>query len=250
MGSSTLGKAASLDALLNECIQAFDDNGELQANLLPRSLLLMHRWYITSSELVGKLLIMYRDCEDDNCQRTRLKICHFMRYWIVTFPAEFNLDLGLIRATEEFRDVAAQLGCEEHFKLIDISTIPSYDWMRQLTQRKKQAKKGKASLLFDHLEPMELAEHLTFLEFKSTRRISFTDYQSYVIHGSLVDNPTLERSIALFNGISQWVQLMVLSKLTPQTRAEVITKYIHVAQVKQRLLFLKQREREEGHFPE
>uniref|UniRef100_A0AAQ5Y4W5 RAS guanyl releasing protein 3 (calcium and DAG-regulated) n=1 Tax=Amphiprion ocellaris TaxID=80972 RepID=A0AAQ5Y4W5_AMPOC len=230
MGSSTLGKAASLDTLLNECIHAFDDSGELQAYLLPRSLLLMHRWYVTSSELAGKLLMIYRDCKGDNCQRTRLKICYLMRYWIVTFPAEFNLDLGLIRITEEFRDVAAQLGSEEHFKLIDISTIPSYDWMRKLTQRKKQAKKGKASLLFDHLEPMELAEHLTFLEFKSIRRISFTDYQSYVIHGCLVDNPTLERSIALFNGVSQWVQLMVLSKLTPQTRAEVITKYIHVAQ--------------------
>ncbi|KAF3842530.1 hypothetical protein F7725_024481 [Dissostichus mawsoni] len=184
MGASTLGKAASLDALLKECTRAFDDNGELQANLLPRILLLMHR-------------------------------C---------------LDLGLIRLTEEFRDVAAQLGSQEHFKLLDISTIPSYDWMRKLTQRKKQAKKGKASLLFDHLEPMELAEHLTFLEFKSIRRISFTDYQSYVIHGCLMENPTLERSIALFNGVSQWVQLMVLSKLTPQTRAEVITKYIHVAQ--------------------
>ena len=60
----------------------------------------------------------------------------------------------------------------------------------------------------------------------------FTDYQSYVTHGCLVDNPTLERSIGLFNGVSQWVQLMVLSKLTPQTRAEVITKYIHVAQVR------------------
>ncbi|KAM9344699.1 ras guanyl-releasing protein 3 [Symphorus nematophorus] len=230
MGSSTLGKAASLDALLNECIHVFDDSGELQTNLLPRSLLLMHRWYVTSAELAGKLLMMYRDCKGDNCQRTRLKICYLMRYWIVTFPAEFNLDLGLIQITEEFRDVAAQLGCEEHFKLLDISTIPSYDWMRKLTQRKKQAKKGKATLLFDHLEPMELAEHLTFLEFKSIRRISFTDYQSYVIHGCLMDNPTLERSIALFNGVSQWVQLMVLSKLTPQTRAEVITKYIHVAQ--------------------
>lgn len=54
-----------------------------------------------------------------------------------------------------------------------------------------------------------------------------------MIHGCLVDNPTLERSIALFNGVSQWVQLMVLSKLTPQTRAEVITKYIHVSQVRQ-----------------
>ncbi|XP_058508420.1 ras guanyl-releasing protein 3 isoform X2 [Solea solea] len=230
MGSSTLGKAASLDAILNECIQVFDDSGELQDSLLPRSLLLMHRWYVTSSELAGKLLMMYRNCKGDNCQRTRLKICYLMRYWIVTFPAEFNLDLVLIRITQEFRDVAGQLGYEEHFKLIDISTIPSYDWMRKLTQRKKQAKKGKASLLFDHLEPMELAEHLTFLEFKSIRRISFTDYQSYVIHSCLVDNPTLERSIALFNGVSQWVQLMVLSKLTPQTRAEVITKYIHVAQ--------------------
>uniref|UniRef100_A0A8C1WJE0 RAS guanyl releasing protein 3 (calcium and DAG-regulated) n=1 Tax=Cyprinus carpio TaxID=7962 RepID=A0A8C1WJE0_CYPCA len=146
------------------------------------------------------------------------------------FPAEFDLDLGLIRLTEEFRDAAAQLGGDEHIKLLDISTIPSYDWMRKLTQRKKQVKKGKASLLFDHLEPIELAEHLTFLEYKSIRRISFTDYQSYVIHGCLVDNPTLERSIALFNGISQWVQLMVLSKLTPQHRAEVINKYIHVAQ--------------------
>uniref|UniRef100_A0AAY4EXL8 Ras guanyl-releasing protein 3 n=1 Tax=Denticeps clupeoides TaxID=299321 RepID=A0AAY4EXL8_9TELE len=229
MGSSTLGKAAPLNQLLEACIHAFDDNGELQGNQVPRTFLLMHRWYVTSTELAGKLLLIYPYNFYD-CQRTRLKICYLMRYWIVEFPAEFNLDLGLIRLTEEFRDVAAQLGHEDHFKLIDISTIPSYDWMRKLTQRKKQAKKGKASLLFDHLEPMELAEHLTFLEFKSIRRISFTDYQSYVIHGCLVDNPTLERSIALFNGVSQWVQLMVLSKLTPQHRAEVISKYINVAQ--------------------
>ena len=65
----------------------------------------------------------------------------------------------------------------------------------------------------------------------SNPQTQFTDYQSYVMHGCLVDNPTLERSIALFNGVSQWVQLMVLSKLTPQHRAEVITKYINVAQV-------------------
>ncbi|MBN3282173.1 GRP3 protein, partial [Polyodon spathula] len=220
--------------------------------------LLMHRWYLTSTELAGKLLLIYpfrmqqhikissltfktyRDCVVEDYKMTRLKICYFIRsfllatchgrYWIVEFPAEFNLDLGLIHLTEEFREVAAQLGYDEHIKLIDISSIPSYDWMRRVTQRKKQSKKGKASLLFDHLEPMELAEHLTFLEYKSFRRISFTDYQSYVTHGCLVDNATLERSIALFNGISQWVQLMVLSKPTPQHRAEVITKFIYVAQ--------------------
>ncbi|KAK3537538.1 hypothetical protein QTP70_013503 [Hemibagrus guttatus] len=230
MGSFTLGKAAPLELLLDACIAAFDDEGEVNGNNLPRTLLLMHRWYVSSKELAGKLLIMYRDCTGDDSEQLRLKICYLMRYWIVEFPAEFDLDLGLIRLTEEFRDVAVQLGCDQHLRLLDISTIPSYDWMRKLTQRKKQVKKGKASLLFDHLEPMELAEHLTFLEYKSIRRISFTDYQSYVMNGSVMDNPTLERSIALFNGVSQWVQLMVLSKLTPQHRADVISKFIHVAQ--------------------
>ncbi|TRY90776.1 hypothetical protein DNTS_028647 [Danionella cerebrum] len=227
MGSFTLGKAATLELLLDACIQAFDDDGELHENLLPRTFLLMHRWYVSSTELAGKLLIIYPLWSVDDLL---IPAVIGVMYWIAEFPAEFDLDLGLIRLTEEFRDAAAELGGDEHIKLLDISTIPSYDWMRKLTQRKKQVKKGKASLLFDHLEPIELAEHLTFLEYKSIRRISFTDYQSYVVHSCLVDNPTLERSIALFNGISQWVQLMVLSKLTPQHRAEVITKYIHVAQ--------------------
>ncbi|VFV30378.1 ras guanyl-releasing protein 3 [Lynx pardinus] len=233
MGSSGLGKAATLDELLSTCIEMFDDNGELNNSYLPRIVLLMHRWYLSSTELAEKLLCMYRDASGENCDEFRLKICYFMRYWILKFPAEFNLDLGLIRMTEEFREVASQLGYEKHISLIDISSIPSYDWMRRVTQRKKVSKKGKACLLFDHLEPIELAEHLTFLEHKSFRRISFTDYQSYVIHGCLENNPTLERSIALFNGISKWVQLMVLSKPTPQQRAEVITKFINVAKLLQ-----------------
>ncbi|XP_030879374.1 ras guanyl-releasing protein 3 isoform X3 [Leptonychotes weddellii] len=236
MGSSGLGKAATLDELLSTCIEMFDDNGELNNSYLPRIVLLMHRWYLSSTELAEKLLCMYRDASGESCDEFRLKICYFMRYWILKFPAEFNLDLGLIRMTEEFREVTSQLGYEKHISLIDISSIPSYDWMRRVTQRKKVSKKGKACLLFDHLEPIELAEHLTFLEHKSFRRISFTDYQSYVIHGCLENNPTLERSIALFNGISKWVQLMVLSKPTPQQRAEVITKFINVAK---KLLQLK-----------
>nr|XP_040127498.1 ras guanyl-releasing protein 3 isoform X3 [Ictidomys tridecemlineatus] len=236
MGSSGLGKAATLDELLSTCIEMFDDNGELNNSYLPRIVLLMHRWYLSSTELAERLLCMYRQASGESCDEFRLKICYFMRYWILKFPAEFNLDLGLIRMTEEFREVASQLGYEKHISLIDISSIPSYDWMRRVTQRKKVSKKGKACLLFDHLEPVELAEHLTFLEHKSFRRISFTDYQSYVIHGCLENNPTLERSIALFNGISKWVQLMVLSKPTPQQRAEVITKFINVAK---KLLQLK-----------
>lgn len=59
----------------------------------------------------------------------------------------------------------------------------------------------------------------------------FADYQNYIRNCCMKDIPVMERSIALCNGISQWVQLMVLSRPTAQLRAEVFTKFIHVAQV-------------------
>jgi RAS guanyl-releasing protein 3 len=43
--------------------------------------------------------------------------------------------------------------------------------------------------------------------------------------------PALERSIQLFNGLSQWRQCMILSKTTPKQRAEVIHKFIEVGKV-------------------
>lgn len=86
------------------------------------------------------------------------------------------------------------------------------------------------SLLFDHLDSCELAEHLTFLEYKSFCKILFQDYHSFVMHGCTVDNPILERFITLFNSVSQWIQLMVLSKPTAQQRAVVISHFIRVAQ--------------------
>lgn len=59
----------------------------------------------------------------------------------------------------------------------------------------------------------------------------FQDYHSFVTHGCTVDNPVLERFISLFNSVSQWVQLMVLSKPTAPQRALVITHFVHVAEV-------------------
>lgn len=52
------------------------------------------------------------------------------------------------------------------------SPSPTYKWQRQVTQRNPVGqKKRKMSLLFDHLEPLELAEHLTYLEYRSFSKI-------------------------------------------------------------------------------
>lgn len=59
------------------------------------------------------------------------------------------------------------------------------DWSWKASQKIKanSSKKRKVSLLFDHLEPIELAEHLTFLEFKSFCRISVSTH----IHVNIKD---------------------------------------------------------------
>lgn len=77
---------------------------------------------------------------------------------------------------------------------------PSYDWMRRVTQRKKVSKRGKACLLFDHLEPIELAEHLTFLEHKSFRRISVRNLT--VILPRVTSNvPTFPRAVCSYSQV-------------------------------------------------
>ena len=61
--------------------------------------------------------------------------------------------------------------------------------------------------------------------------VQFADYKCYALTASLQSNPRLERSVALFNGVTQWVQCMVLSRTTPQQRASVVSKFVGVAKV-------------------
>ncbi|XP_073465677.1 RAS guanyl-releasing protein 1 isoform X1 [Aquarana catesbeiana] len=226
-------KGASLDELIQMCIQTFDSEGNVcQSSELVQIMLTMHGFLIPSSDLLSKLRALYEEALQKRSLLLCLKICYFVRYWITELWTMFKVDSRLTETMEEFQELVRAQGEELHWQLLDTAQINSREWSRKLTQRIKPncSKKRKVSLLFDHLEPQELAEHLTYLEFKSFRRISFSDYQNYIVNGCVKDNPTMERSIALCNGISQWVQLMVLSRPTPQLRAEVLTKFIHVAQ--------------------
>uniref|UniRef100_A0A8C6UKB1 RAS guanyl releasing protein 2 n=1 Tax=Neogobius melanostomus TaxID=47308 RepID=A0A8C6UKB1_9GOBI len=195
-----------------------DEKGTLKDATLVRMFIMMHPWYTPSTELANKLVL--KSQEESCTAERRSRIVHLLKYWISEFPMK------------EFKELLSTEGDESHSKLIDIESVPSYEWKRQVTQRVPSvSKKRKMSLLFDHLDSSELAEHLTFLEYKSFCKILFQDYHSFVMHGCTVDNPILERFITLFNSVSQWIQLMVLSKPTAQQRALVISHFIRVAQV-------------------
>ncbi|XP_066466257.1 RAS guanyl-releasing protein 2 isoform X2 [Tiliqua scincoides] len=226
-----LEKGCTVDELLHGCIEAFDDGGKVRDPQLVRMFLMMHSWYIPSPELAAKLLQIYQESRGPENHSLQVKTCHLVRYWISAFPAEFDLNPELAEQIKELKELLGQEGNQCHSDLIDIESVPTYKWKRQVTQRQPVAqKKRKTSLLFDHLESGELAEHLTHLEYHSFSKILFQDYHSFVMHGCTVDNPILERFITLFNSVSQWVQLMVLSKPTAQQRAQVITRFVMVAQ--------------------
>ncbi|XP_035288784.1 RAS guanyl-releasing protein 2-like [Anguilla anguilla] len=222
-------QSATVEELVEACLNAFDDEGSLKDASLVRMFLMMHPWYLPSSDLAMKLLHM---SQADNCStKLRMQICHLVKYWISEFPAEFDLNPDLADKIRGLRDLLSQGGDENPSCLIDIESLPSYEWKRQVTQRNPSVlKKRKVSLLFDHLDSCELAEHLTYLEYKSFCKILFQDYHSFVMHGCTVDNPVLERFITLFNSVSQWIQIMVLSKPTAPQRAAVISHFIRVAQ--------------------
>ncbi|MBN3286383.1 GRP1 protein, partial [Polyodon spathula] len=229
----TLTKGASLEELIESCVQCFDLEGKLsRVGQVVHMTLMMHCWVVPSSVLAKKLLSLYRDCPTDRRDQMRPRICFFVRYWITQFPAAFKGDPKLEEVMADFWEMVKNEGEETHCQLIDTANILPHDWSRKFTLQVTPncVKKRKVSLLFDHLEPDELAEHLSYLEFKNFCRVSYLDYRSYVVHGSVRDNPALERSVSLCNGISQWVQLMILSRPKPQQRAEVFIKFIRVAQ--------------------
>ncbi|KAJ8266117.1 hypothetical protein GJAV_G00126120 [Gymnothorax javanicus] len=222
-------QSATVEELLQACLRAFDDKGSVKDASLVRMFLTMHPWYLPSADLAKKLLHM---SQADNCStELRMQICHLVKYWISEFPAEFDLNPALVEKIRDLREWLSRASRGNPDCLIDIESVPSFEWKRQVSQSNPSGlKKRKVSLLFDHLDSSELAEHLTYLEYKSFCKILFQDYHSFVMHGCTVDNPVLERFIALFNSVSQWIQIMVLSKPTAPQRALVISHFIRVAQ--------------------
>ncbi|XP_023240433.1 ras guanyl-releasing protein 3-like isoform X2 [Centruroides sculpturatus] len=242
-------KAASLDVLIHLLVHSFMPIGGLEKenDNFPRIMLLMHQWFVSSEELAQKLINLFWNCDTAftchpkcthslknviDCQiyRYRARISQTFRYWIFTFSIHFDQNRELSSILLDFQQKLQEKGFSGLAELVDLSKLPSYDWTRNISVRNPPAKHTrKVSLVFDHLEAGELAEHLTYLEHKVMRRITFLDFKAYAQSGTLQDNAKLERSIALFNGLSQWIQCMVLSRSLAQQRADVITKFVSVA---------------------
>ncbi|KAJ8280290.1 hypothetical protein GJAV_G00052810 [Gymnothorax javanicus] len=172
--------------------------------------------------------LTYKDCPHEKRRQLQTQIGHLIRHWVNKFPAAFQTDPLLQQEMRDLWSMVGPEGEESHCQLIKTSDHDSVPTPQQVPS--PTVKKRKLSLLFDYMEPDHMAQNLTYLEFKTFCQVSYEDYYSYVVCSSVRENPALERSVMLCNGISQWVQLMILRGHTALQRAQVFTKFIHVAQ--------------------
>ncbi|KAH0631538.1 hypothetical protein JD844_005905 [Phrynosoma platyrhinos] len=208
LASLTLGelnRSCTLEELIEKCLRSFDLDGNLcTSDIMLNMTLTVHSWVVPSAELARHLLTLY----------------------------PFGMNRHLEEAIAEILEVVRKEGHKECCHLLDTSSIVTHTSSHSFSCQRSPScgKKRKVSLLFDHLDAGELANHLSYLEFKAFCRLSYLDFRNYVLRGSVRGSPALERAITLCNSISQWVQVMILNRPTPQQRAEVFTKFIRVTQ--------------------
>uniref|UniRef100_A0A8C6RT40 RAS guanyl releasing protein 4 n=1 Tax=Nannospalax galili TaxID=1026970 RepID=A0A8C6RT40_NANGA len=225
--------SCSEDELLEKCIQCFDSTGSLcRGNHILNMVLTMHSWVLPSSDLAARLLTSYQKAAKDAQELRQLQICYLVRYWLTQHPEAVHQEPQLEEVISQFWATVAREGSSAQRSLGDASNLlsPRGPGPPPLMSSPGLGKKRKVSLLFDHLETEELAQHLTYLEFRSFQAITPQDLRSYVLQGSVRGCLALESSVGLSNSVSRWVQVMVLSRPGPAQRAQVLDKFIHVAQ--------------------
>ncbi|XP_014411133.1 RAS guanyl-releasing protein 4 isoform X2 [Camelus ferus] len=237
MASMALGVlnegGCSEDELLEKCIQSFDSAGSLRrGDHILNMVLAMHSWVLPSAHLAARLLTLYQEATGNTQELRRLQICHLVRYWLTQHPETVHQEPQLEEVIGRFWATVEQEGNSAQRILGDFSNLlsPGGPGPPPPVSSPGLGKKRKVSLLFDHLETGELAEHLTYLEFRSFQAITPQDLRGYVLQGSVRGCPALEGSVGLSNSVSRWVQVMVLSRPGPAQRAQVLEKFIHVAQ--------------------
>uniref|UniRef100_A0A0N4SW33 RAS guanyl releasing protein 4 n=1 Tax=Mus musculus TaxID=10090 RepID=A0A0N4SW33_MOUSE len=237
MASMNLGvlseSSCSEDELLEECIRCFDSAGSLRrGDHILKMVLTMHSWVLPSSELAARLLTSYQKAAKDAQELRQLQICYLVRYWLTHHHEAVHQEPQLEAVISRFWTTVAQEGNMAQRSLGDASSLlsPGGPGPPPPMSSPGLGKKRKVSLLFDHLETEELAQHLTYLEFRSFQAITPQDLRGYVLQGSVRGCPALEGSVGLSNSVSRWVQVMVLSRPGPAQRAQVLDKFIRVAQ--------------------
>ncbi|XP_075849172.1 RAS guanyl-releasing protein 4 isoform X1 [Microcebus murinus] len=228
MASMSLGVLSeggcSEEEMLEKCIQAFDSAGSLRhGDHILNMVLAMHSWVLPSAHLAARLLTLYPPRTMSCGQRAE---GGDVRAWEMgTGPAGRSGTLGNRALTR----TQVPEGCRGHTGAEAAADLSPGQVLADSTPGggAPGAPAGRSHRSFlGHCGPGgQLGPEEPGRFFQPPQ-----DLRSYVLQGSVRGCPALEGSVGLSNSVSRWVQVMVLSRPGPAQRAQVLDKFIQVAQ--------------------
>ncbi|XP_078344656.1 ras guanyl-releasing protein 3-like isoform X2 [Oculina patagonica] len=225
-------RVASLEKLVDYCAEEFSRDVS-EPHFLSNSVFMTHKWFISSEELLRKFMQRYSNhsaSNNEHIRKFKRSICRAVGFWISSYGSDFKKDETLTQLLSEFHNIVEG---EEEKDIIHPSNICAEERNRTLSAvtstEHTPMDQRKSSLAFKDISANTIAEQLTYLEYKMLRRIPFSEWKTYVCTGKLKETAYLERYVALFNGVSRWVQGMVLNCVSPQERASCMEKFQQTA---------------------
>ncbi|CAI5452516.1 unnamed protein product [Caenorhabditis angaria] len=213
--------------LVQECVHCFYLNAhdEFDDLALADALFLSHQWLMDSLSLITDFVNIYQETREI---QHREAVCRAVAYWIEKFPMHFDAQPQVCAQVVRLKTIAEDVN-ETIRNGLDVSALPSFAWLRAVSVRNPLAKQTVFTLSFVQATASDISTSLSHIDYRVLSRISITELKHYVKDGNLKRCPMLERSISVFNNLSNWVQCMILNKTTPKERAEILVKFVHVA---------------------
>ncbi|VDM40634.1 unnamed protein product [Toxocara canis] len=211
MAADSAEKAYSIPQLVQICAHSFEEEEDVREDSFPSALFHVHEWIIESAELMAQFIALFQELSGQ--LSARLGVCRAVAYWIRACPTHF--DASLCRLTDRLRLLAIAEGIPNANNLLDLSALNPVG--RQI------------SLSFEQWSADDISTSLSHIDYKALYRVPISELKRYCHDGNLSQAPILERSISIFNSLSNWVQCMILNKGTPAERAEIIRKFVNVA---------------------
>ncbi|CEF63480.1 Guanine-nucleotide dissociation stimulator CDC25 domain and EF-hand domain and Protein kinase C-like, phorbol ester/diacylglycerol binding domain and EF-hand domain pair and Diacylglycerol/phorbol-ester binding domain and Ras guanine nucleotide exchange factor, domain-containing protein [Strongyloides ratti] len=165
---------------------------------------------------------------EENPSFITIGVCLSIIYWIKRIPAHFDENTQLSNLVKRLKDLAITHEISlSIIQLLDTSIIPSFEWLRCASIKSPVSR--QVSLVFHNCEAESLATAISHIDYKALCRVTTNDLKNYVKTGKIDHIDKLQKSVALFNNISNWIQWMILSKNTAKSRSETISKVTEIA---------------------
>ncbi|KAF1750578.1 hypothetical protein GCK72_017129 [Caenorhabditis remanei] len=190
------------DQLVARCVECFDIDADDEVDDIQfaDALFLSHQWLSDSLSLITHFVNYYQETRDIE---HREAVCRAVAFWIEKFPMHFDAQPQVCAQVVRLKTIAEDVN-ESIRNGLDVSSLPSFAWLRAVSVRNPLAKQTAFSLSFVQASASDISTSLSHIDYRVLSRISITELKQYVKDGHLKSCPMLERSISVFNDLPNY----------------------------------------------